>query len=179
MGMANNWRTTAYERGMVFPCDCRIKEYDSASTLYRGISIKAPPGAVFKWVSQLRIAPYSYDWIDNRGRSSPRRLIPDLPPLDSGQTIMGEFEIVAFEMDKSLTFRAKREALRKYQLQDLVASYLIYPADDQTSRLLVKCLMKYHGNPVAKCTQCLMPWLDLIMMRKQFLNLKLLSERKG
>ena len=34
----------------------------------------APAEAVWPWVAQVRLAPYSYDWIDNRGRRSPRKL---------------------------------------------------------------------------------------------------------
>jgi len=178
MRIANTWGMTSRERKLAFPCDHMITEYDPACTLYRGITIKAPISTVFKWVSQLRIAPYSYDWIDNRGRPSPRRLIPDLPPLELGQIIMSGFEIIDFEMDKSLTFRATPAGLRKYQLQDLVVSYMIRPQDDQSCRLLVKGLMKYRKNLAGRLVQRLMPGLDLIMMRKQFINLKMLAERK-
>lgn len=179
MNKFNNWGMTENECGLVFPCDYMIKEYDPASTLYRGIAINAQQDTVFQWVSQLRIAPYSYDWIDNRGRTSPRKLIQDLPLLEAGQAIMGIFELIEFEINKSLTFRAKPEGLRKFQLQHLVASYLIYSIDDRSSRLLFKCLMKYRSNPAAKFMQRLMPCLDLVMMRKQFLNLKILAERSG
>lgn len=179
MGIADSWGINSRERELVFPCDNFIKEYDPACTLYRGITIEAPISTVFKWVSQLRIAPYSYDWIDNHGRPSPNRLLPDLPPLETGQIVWNIFELIDFEMDRSLTLRATPAGLKKYQLQDLVVSYLIYPQDNQTCRLLVKGLMKYQNNLAGRLVKCLMPGLDLIMMRKQFLRLKMLAEQQG
>ncbi len=179
MRIFNSWGITSHERELAFPCDNSIKEYDPVCTLYRGITIEAPISTVFKWVSQLRIAPYSYDWIDNHGRPSPRRLLPDLPPLEPGQIVWNIFELLDYEINKSLTLRATPAGLRQYQLQDLVVSYLIYPQDDQSCRLLVKGLMKYRKNLAGKLIQCIMPGMDLIMMRKQFLNLKMLVERKG
>jgi len=34
----------------------------------RGVRVGAPAEAVWPWVAPVRLAPYSYDWIDNRGR---------------------------------------------------------------------------------------------------------------
>jgi hypothetical protein len=53
---------------------------DAASTT-RAITIAAPPEQVWPWLVQLgygRGGWYSYDWIDNDGRPSADRIIPEL-----------------------------------------------------------------------------------------------------
>lgn len=51
-----------------YPCD----DFVTAPTLraWRGVRVEAPAEAVWPWVAQVRLAPYSYDWIDNLGRRS-------------------------------------------------------------------------------------------------------------
>ena len=83
MGMITDWGSTASERGQWFPCDPRLDAPDDV--LFRAVNIAAPPELVFRWLCQLRAAPYSYDLVDNFGRRSPRGLTPGLEQLEVGQ----------------------------------------------------------------------------------------------
>ena len=55
------------------------------------MTVLAGPDQLWPWVAQIRLAPYSYDWIDNLGRRSPRHLqgSPDPAPGELFTTAAG------------------------------------------------------------------------------------------
>ena len=56
----------------------------------RAISIAAPPAEIWPWLVQVgltRAGWYSYDLLDNLGRRSARRIIPELQHLTVGDVI--------------------------------------------------------------------------------------------
>jgi hypothetical protein len=55
---------------MSFPCDRHVDSPDAA--YFRRVVVQAPCAVVFRWLCQLRVAPYSYDWIDNWGGAARR-----------------------------------------------------------------------------------------------------------
>jgi len=57
---------------VISDADCR--------ELFRCVEINAGASDIFVWLKQLRIAPYSYDFLDNRFRRSPDYIIGNLPP---------------------------------------------------------------------------------------------------
>jgi hypothetical protein len=73
-------------RAIPFPCDRYLDHPDGV--YFRGVTIRASAHAVFRWLCQMRVAPYSYDWIDNGGRRSPRNLTPGMDALAIGQSVM-------------------------------------------------------------------------------------------
>ncbi len=58
------------EQAREFPCDRYLDR--PVVACHRAIDIEASPDVVFRWVCQLRAAPYSYDLLDNFGRRSPQ-----------------------------------------------------------------------------------------------------------
>ena len=68
MSVATTWGTTPDERAINFPCDLFMEQPDAA--YYRGVTVRASPELIFRWLCQIRVAPYSYDWIDNRESKS-------------------------------------------------------------------------------------------------------------
>jgi hypothetical protein len=100
----NKWGSSAAERAATYPCDGLIERPDGV--LFRAVDVEAPTAVVFRWLCQLRVAPYSYDWIDNLGRQSPRELIDGLDDLEVGDRVATVFELVAFEPDRSFTIGA-------------------------------------------------------------------------
>jgi hypothetical protein len=76
--IGDRWGVTDSEILRPYPCD----EFVVSPTLqaWRGVWVEAPVAAVWPRVAQVRLAPYSYDWIDNLGRRSPQQLVGLLSP---------------------------------------------------------------------------------------------------
>jgi hypothetical protein len=89
-----NWGATAEEVTAPLACDDLGFAYDDV--FHRAIDVDAPATLVFRWLCQLRAAPYSYDLLDNFGRRSPPQLLPGLECLAVGQRAMTIFEIAGF-----------------------------------------------------------------------------------
>jgi len=142
---------------------------------FRGVTVNAPPAVVFRWLCQLRVAPYSYDWIDNLGRPSPPALTPGLERLAIGQTVMTMFELAAFEPERHITITSK---LLQTVFGDLAVTYAVQPHAEHGTRLLAKVLVRYPRNPLGWLMRVLLPWGDLLMMRKQLLTLRHLAEKQ-
>jgi hypothetical protein len=175
VSVSQTWGTEAQERELIYPCDRFIPEPEAA--LYRGVTINAPAEIVFRWLCQMRVAPYSYDWIDNFGRQSPRQLTPGIENLVVGQDVMTIFDLVDFEVGRHVTIRIKLKSIASKVFGDAFASYLIVPRDDKTCRLLVKLVGRYPRGAMGTLMGAFLPWGDLIMMRRQLLNFKQLGEQ--
>ena len=63
--IGDRWNVTDDEVARHYPCD----DFVPKPTLqaWRGVTVQSTPETLWRWVSQIRIAPYSYDWIDNLG----------------------------------------------------------------------------------------------------------------
>ena len=81
--LAADWGIEPAEKDLDFACDHLAGSFDAS--YFRGVTVQAPPATVFRWLCQLRAAPYSYDWIDNFGRRSPRQLTPGSKTLQWGR----------------------------------------------------------------------------------------------
>jgi hypothetical protein len=170
--ITRTWGSTSQERQLEFACDRFIADPNDA--LYRALTVNAPPALLFRWLCQLRAAPYSYDWIDNLGRRSPRSLTPGLDRLQVGQRIMTVFQLAAFEPDRHITAVLDRPGAL---FGDLAITYLIVPDAEERCRLVVKVAVAYPRTPIGAAMRGLLPPGDLVMMRKQLLTLRKLAER--
>jgi len=164
-----SWGETEAERAAAYPCDDLIAE--PHQSVYRAIDVHAPAPLVWRWFCQLRVAPYSYDWIDNWGRRSPRELTPGLDELEPGQQAVAIFEVAAFERDRSITLYAAKSIFG-----ELALSYCVTPTGDDRSRITVKLMVRYSRR-TAWFMRHVPPLGDLVMMRKQLRTLKKLAER--
>ena len=172
----DGWGSTAEERDATYPCDALIERPDRV--LFRAVDVVAPADLVFRWLCQLRVAPYSYDWIDNFGRQSPRQLTPGLDRLEVGQPVATIFRLASFEEGRSITF-----GTNSWLLGRVAITYRAVPVDagidatTGTCRLVVKLAVGWPPGLLGPVMRTLLPAGDLVMMRRQLLNLKALAER--
>ena len=84
----HRWGATDDEVARTLPGDEIAVPHVGSAT--RAITIAAPPDQVWPWLVQIglgRAGWYSYDWIDNDGRPSADRIIPEHQDLHVGQMI--------------------------------------------------------------------------------------------
>jgi hypothetical protein len=165
MTAGSNWGATAQERTLAMACDELLP--GAQVRLHRAVSVHAQPSMVFRWLCQLKLAPYSYDLLDNFGRKSPRELTPSSERLEVGQRFMTIFSLRSFRHDEHLTLRSRRVAV----------TYALLPRDGLT-RLLARVLFEPpEGRAGTALSAHVVGLGDLVMMRKQLLTLKALAER--
>lgn len=165
------WGSTANERARSYPCDDLIESPTTA--LFRAVDVEAPQAVVFRWLCQLRAAPYSYDKLDNFGRRSPQRLTPGLEQLERGQRVATIFRLVEFEPGESLTILHRGRVFG-----EVACTYWAKRVDEERSRIVVKLVWgPARSGLVGRLERALLPPGDLVMMRRQLLNLRDLAER--
>lgn len=161
--IADRWGVTAAEVARRYPCDDVVPQ--PVMQAWRGVTVHATPEQVWPWVVQLGLAPYSYDWVDNLGRRSPREL-QDLSDPSVGEP----FTHAAGRPVGSVLSVTPGEQVTA-RIFSSVMSYVVVPTGRQ-SRLLMKIVMG-SGRVFAPLVSA----GDLVMARRQLLNLKALAER--
>jgi hypothetical protein len=161
------WGSTADERDRELACDELVP--DPKLILLRAIDVDAPRPLVYRWLCQLRYAPYSYDLIDNFGRRSPQELTPGADELELGQRMVAIFKLAHFEPGKELTLISRSRLLGQVAL-----TYLVRDRGENRSRLVLRIAW---GPPRLPGARHVLSLGDLVMARRQLLNFKRLAER--
>jgi hypothetical protein len=161
--LGDRWGVSDGEMALAYPCDAFVTV--PTVQAWRGVHVAVAPERVWPWVAQVRAAPYSYDWVDNVGRRSPRRLLGLAPPrVGEAFTAVGgrpQGRIVAVEPGRALTGT----------IMGAFMSYVLVPQPDGSTRLLLKVIMA--GNRLVAFGLCVG---DLVMARRQLLTFKELAE---
>lgn len=161
--MGDRWGATDAEVARRYPCDDIV----TAPVLeaWRAVTINTTPERIWPWLIQVRLAPYSYDWVDNLGRRSPRELdnLDDPQPGDPFTASAGRplGRVVTVEHGVHLTAR----------IMTVTMTYQLAPAADGTTRLILKIVA-----PGSRAVARLLCVGDLVMARRQLLNFKNLAE---
>ncbi len=164
------WGATSDEVARHYPADDQVPR---AQLMTRAISVRAPVEVTWRWLCQIAVAPYSYDWIDNRGRRSPQTLTPGADLLEIGQTMAIVFRLTSYDAGHHWTAVTTPRGQRMFG--PVAMTYAAEP-DGQGSRIVCRIAAASRG-PLARVRAHALAWGDLVMMRRQLLNLKALAER--
>ena len=171
MALPLTWGVTRAEARRPYAADHLVD--GTMLTMTRAITVAAPQELTWRWLCQIAVAPYSYDWIDNRGRRSPRSLTPGADHLVAGQRMAIVFQLVAFDPPHHWT--AITTAAGRRLFGPVAMTYAAEPAG-AGSRIVCRISVAQDG-PLRWTRSRLLAWGDLVMMRKQLRTLKWLAER--
>lgn len=164
--IGDRWGVSSDEIARRYPCDELVAA--PVWQAWRGVTVAAPVRHVWPWIIQIRLAPYSYDWMDNLGRRSPQRL-HDLPEPAPGQHLT-----TAGGRRAGRVLSVEPEVQLTGEIMGAVMSYVLVPevGTTEATRLLLK-IAGVSGRWIAP----LLSTGDLLMARRQLLNFKRLAER--
>ena len=161
------WGATPDEHARTYPADAMVD--GPVLRMTRAVPVAAGPDLVWRWLCQMEVGPYSYDWIDNRGRRSPRTLTPGLQDPTVGQRIQ-VFRVTDVDPGHHWSGLTIPRVFGR-----TAVTYAVEP-DTAGSRLVCRIITGQRG-PVAWAASRLLAWGDLVMMRKQLLTFRELAER--
>lgn len=168
------WGATADEVSRSLPGDEMVSEPNFNAT--RAITIAAPPKVVWPWIVQVgltRAGWYSYDLLDNLGRPSARRVIPEFQHLAPGDVVPmspnGKHGMRVQHVDAphSMIWGTPGDTTWAWQLEE---------RPDGSTRLIARVRSRYRWFSPSVAFSLLLEFADVWMMRKMLLNLRARSE---
>jgi len=164
------WGATDEEVAQAMPGDEFLENPSFNAT--RAVTIDAPPERIWPWLVQIgyqRAGWYSYDWIDNLGRPSADRIIPELQNLKEGDLIpMGPIEDLGFHVH---TIDPNRFMLWGEQ-GEMSWLWHLSPIEEGRTRLITRVRLKYDWTHPIILGYLVLDAGDIIMMRKCMLGIK-------
>lgn len=171
------WGATADEVARSLPGDDLVPFPTFNAT--RAISIGAPPEQVWPWLVQVgvgRAGWYSYDLLDNLGRPSAQRIVPEWQHLAPGDEVPmspdGEHGIEVHSLDRphSMVWGTPGDTSWAWQLD---------ARPDGTTRLLTRIRSRLRWTPMSIAFSGLLEVADFWMLRKMLLGLRQRAEAAG
>ncbi|WP_163504769.1 hypothetical protein [Fodinicola acaciae] len=166
-----HWGATPDEIARSYFADSALP--GSVTLLTRAVTVAAPASLGYRWLCQIAVAPYSYDFIDNWGRRSPHALTPGADDLFVGKRVQ-IFDLVDVQPGHEFTGRTIPSAERFFG--PVALTYAAEPLDSGRCRLIGRLAVGVAGW-VERVRAEVLGIGDLVMMRKQLLNLKEYAER--
>jgi len=170
-----HWGATESEIKRAMPGDEIVEKPSFNAT--RAITINAPAEKIYPWIVQMginRAGWYSYDLLDNLGRKSAERILPEHQNLKIGDIVPmspdGKNGIFVRDFEKN------RAMLWWDKKGDSSWVWGLYPQGLDSYRLVTRVRMRYRWLSLAAPFNLLVEFFDLPMMRKCLLGIKKRAE---
>jgi hypothetical protein len=165
-----NWGATDEEVERPMPGDEIIPGATFVAT--RAVTIRGRPEEIWPWIVQIgyrRAGFYSYDWLDNDGVPSARRILPEYQQLEVGDPIplsaAGSATVQAMDPGRSLLLLVGRDP----QLPETFTwAWRLYPEDEEHTRLVTRLRWRLDST----VGRLVMDAVEIWMMRKCLLGIK-------
>ena len=147
---------------------------DSKGQWTNAVTIRARPADIWPWIVQMgctRAGWYSYDGLDNGGRPSAERIVPELQDVELGDvfpwtpTDREGFVVRAIEPGRALVLGGTPPPFR------MSWAFVLQPLDETTTRLVARCRAVPRSVPVGLLLRLFHP-VHFAMQHKQLLTLK-------
>jgi hypothetical protein len=144
----------------------------------RAVTIDATPEDIFPWIAQLGIGRagwYSYDWIDNLGRPSARRILPEFQRPRPGDLVPISPDgrrglwVKWLEWNQTMLWWDKKG--------QTTWAWGLYPAPGGVIRLITRVRIRYTWTSPQILFLLLLDVGDIVMMRKCMLGIKERAEK--
>jgi hypothetical protein len=165
------WGATDEEVTRTMPGDDVVKHPTFDAT--RAVTIQARPEEIWPWLVQMgvtRAGWYSYDWLDNLGRHSAERILPQWQQVAVGDLIpfspngKAGMWVKAFEPQQWMIWWDKKDDSTWY--------WGLFPQDESHTRLITRVRLSYHWTKPSIVLSLLVEFTDIVMMRKCLLSIK-------
>jgi hypothetical protein len=170
------WGATPDEVAGAMPGDGEL--FAASFTATRAITVDAEPGDVWPWLVQVgfgRAGWYSYDWLDNLGRPSADRVLPELQTLEVGDWVPMSGKVDERTAFRVASFEPGRTLL--WTKPDSTWSWVLRTDGGRGTRVVSRLRCRHAPDtPLGLAGMLLMELGDFPMFRKMLLNLKRRAE---
>ncbi len=172
----SRWGATDEELALEMPGDELLER--PTFNVTRAVTIRARPEEIWPWILQIgygRAGFYSYDLLDNLGKPSAARIIPELQ-----QVLVGDWVPMSGKVSEETAFRVKGFEPNRWMLWEKAAStwaWSLRPLDEERTRMVIWLKCRYRWTkPTIVTDLILMEIGDFPMMRKLMLGIKRRAE---
>ena len=166
-----NWGANDQEINQYMIGDEELNDPEFNTT--RTVEIKAPPEEVWPWLVQMGYKKggfYNFDMLDNAGKPSADRIIPEYQDLKVGDLILPLLKVIEIKPKKSMLWKFLKGA---GGWENATWCWGLYETENHNTRLVSRLRQKYKSNSfIGSLMYGFQEITEIFMMRTCLLGIK-------